>query len=748
MSFVGSRAARAPTRDALAPVLGATVAAGAAALAAALLAALGAPAAAFLALAPLALGPVLWPATAAFALLFFLLQKQGFVFHWRAESTKVSLDEIALFLGVLALPPAHVVLGVAASSLASQVVHRRAAYKAAFNVAQYALAATGAAGVALAMRSWGVPSPWFALASPLVFSVTTSLLVSFLFGRMEGEPALRVFRARFMPFSAMSATLGASLGLGVVALASLSPWATLAAVPVFLHVRRFGRLAEWADAELRTHQRLAAMSAEVAGSADLDSVATRILAACREILDAGEVRLLLSGAQGPREWREGPGSASGSVAALVQDARGQAIGSLSAGPKRGQRAFGERERHLLQTVAASVASASANASALRAAEAANRSLSESESRYRTLFETSRLQLHVLDREGRILDLNPAAARMLGLPQEEAVGRALPELLPDAAGVLRGALEAGFARGEAHDVECASRGQHFLLDARALPGEPARLVVFARDVTPLKALEAELRESNRVQHETIRRLENMNRELEEFTLWTTHDMREPLRSIGTIAGLLHEDLDRGISPEEARDMTRRICEGSERLKERVKALHAFSLIVQRDDAFGNVDLQEVVDVVVDSMEAKVRERRAQVVLPRGRFPIVRAQPHRIHQVVANLVENALKYGHAQEPRVEIGHEETPEGLRLFVRDNGPGIPAQYHHRIFQLFQRGPATQEPGSGAGLAIVKRIVEQHGGRVWVESEAGQGACFYVLLPSETARKPFEGAEGSPARP
>jgi len=733
LAFVASRARGRASLAPTTPVILAVCFAGALALAASLLAMLGAPWLRFLAAAPVSwsFGP--WPAVGVFALVFFLLEKQGFVFQWRGESTKVSLDEIALFLGALTLPVALVVAGVAASALANQALHRRGGAKAAFNVGSYTIAALLAASSALLARAWGVASPWSALAVPLVFGFTTSLLVSFLFSRMNGSPTLVVFRDRFLGFSVVAASLGASLGLVVVALARLSPWATLAALPAFLHMRRFGRLSEWADAELRTHQRLAAVSADVAGSAELDVVARKILVALRELLDAAEARLTLEPPLDARAWREGdaPPHASGGISAQIRDARGALVGSISVFPKPGQRAFGEREHHLLRTVASTFASAAANASALRDAERANVALRESETRYRTLFETTRMHLAVLDKEGRILDLNPAAARMLGRSRHELLGRSFPDLLPEAAACLREALEKGLLQGETHDVECAARGQHFLLDAKTLEGREPRLVVFLREVTTLKTLESELRDANRVQQETIRRLENMNRELEEFTLWTTHDMREPLRSIGTIAQILQEDLDR-ISPEEARDLTRRIREGSERLKERVKALHAFSLIVQRDDAFTNVDLQEVVDNVVESLEAKVAERRARIVLPERPFPIVRAQPHRIHQVLANLVENALKYGHAERPTVTLGHERTEAGLRLFVRDNGPGIPPQYHQRIFQLFQRGPATSEPGSGAGLAIVKRIVEQHGGRVWVESEPGQGACFQVLLPDK----------------
>lgn len=710
------------------------VALGAISLGLALAARAGIPQLAALATEPWKLGPLRVPLLIGFAGLLYLLQQQGFVFHWREQSTKVSLDELGIFLGILVLAPADVVLAVCTASTVNQVVHRRRADKAAFNVAQYTLAALVAVASVALLRGLGVGAPWAALPSPLVFSALTALVVSVLFSRMESISPLRVFVTRFGTFVAVGATLGVSLGLIVWALYQLHPLAVLAAVPVFAYLRRFGRLSEWADDELTTHRLVASVSAEVAGREDLDDVAARILFTCHDLIDCGEASLTLSDASRlPRVWRRRFGDAEGfgGVTAEIIGHDGARLGALSAFPQPGQRRYGEREHQLLRTVAASAAAAAANADALRIARDANRELAASEERYRSLFDTAHLLIHVLDEDGYVLEQNPAAATTLAWPAETLRTRTFDEIVCASEEPLVPTLK---VQGEVFGLEarlCARDGRevHVLLDARALAGEPQRYVVFSRDITPLKTLESELRRSMAQQNETIKRLENMNRELEEFTLWTTHDMREPLRSIGTIATFLHEDIG-SISAEEARDMARRISDGAEKLKERVKALHAFSLIVQRDDEFRDVDMQRVIEDVVTALEAKVADYGARIVLPDRPLPVVRAQPHRIDQVFANLVENALKYGRADAPVVTIGFDETPTEWRFFVRDNGPGIPQGYHERIFQLFQRGPEPREGGSGAGLAIVKRIAEQHGGRAWVESRPGEGACFYVSMP------------------
>lgn len=234
---------------------------------------------------------------------------------------------------------------------------------------------------------------------------------------------------------------------------------------------------------------------------------------------------------------------------------------------------------------------------------------------------------------------------------------------------------------------------------------------------------ELREANL-------RLSNANRELEEFTLWTTHDMREPLRSVGQLARILNEDLG-SLTHDEVRELAQRIQKGADGLKDRIKALHEFSRIVQEDGAFETVDLQELFEEAHAGLAARIEERGARVVVD-GPLPLIRAQRARLQNVLCNLIENALKYNDKPVPVVVVSAREHEHSWELSVRDNGPGIDPSFRERAFKLFQRGPGAKESGSGAGLAIVKRIVEQHGGHVWIEGGAGEGADFRFTLPRD----------------
>ncbi|HWH08462.1 MAG TPA: ATP-binding protein, partial [Candidatus Thermoplasmatota archaeon] len=533
--------------------------------------------------------PASWPAEdavlagGAFAAAFFVAQRLGFLLHWRGQAARISLEEFAVVVGLLVVPGPVLVAAVAASALVSQLLTRRPALKATFNVAQYVLGASLAVGAFAGLRALGVAPLWAAVPAPFVFALTSQASTATLFALLEKASPLRTFRARFLHWTVITSVVGLSLGLGSYALWRLHPVLIVAILPVFLLLTRFGRLTEWAEEEVRVHSALAEATTRVAATGDFDAITQAILERSGVIFGAGEVRLTLAVRPGPPQtwaWKHEQGASAHGIRVVVPMPAGEP-GEMVIFPRPGQRAYGERDRHLLAIVAAAVASSAAN---------------------------------------------------------------------------RRALD-------------------------------------------------ELQEANL-------RLSNANRELEEFTLWTTHDMREPLRSVGQLARILHEDLD-DLSPGEVRDLTGRIHKGAEGLKDRIKALHEFSRVVQEDVAFTMVDLNDVLDEAREGLTARIAERGARISCPEP-LPAVRAQHARILNVVCNLLENALKYNDKTDPLVQVSCRDAGDEWELSVRDNGPGIDPAFRERVFKLFQRGPGAKESGSGAGLAIVKRIVEQHGGRVW----------------------------------
>lgn len=245
----------------------------------------------------------------------------------------------------------------------------------------------------------------------------------------------------------------------------------------------------------------------------------------------------------------------------------------------------------------------------------------------------------------------------------------------------------------------------------------------------KALVAGLREAARRQASEVSRLRHHAAELEEFTYTVTHDLQEPLRGIETLAAYLVEEAPTA-SREDLADTAARVQRNALRLKDRVRGMLEFSRVVRADEQMEEVDVRAVVDDAVAALDHQIREAGATVVLPTAPLPRVTAHRVRVAQVLANLLENALKHNPGRNVRVEIGHRDEGDAHVLWVRDDGGGVPTEFHRRIFDVFQRGPdAAARRGSGVGLAIVKKVAERHGGRAWVESAPGRGATFYFTL-------------------
>jgi signal transduction histidine kinase len=236
----------------------------------------------------------------------------------------------------------------------------------------------------------------------------------------------------------------------------------------------------------------------------------------------------------------------------------------------------------------------------------------------------------------------------------------------------------------------------------------------------------------------RELESANRELEAFSYTISHDLRAPLRAINGFTSILMEEYADGL-PEEGRGYLRRVRDNGEHMGRLVDDLLAFSRLGRQALRTQAVDTRAMVDRALAQLAPMLEGRNVDLVV--GELPQCQADPHLLEQVFVNLLSNAIKYTQKKaSARIEIGATQrvpaatSPEGQgggpTFFVRDNGAGFDMAYANKLFGVFQRlHRSTDYEGTGVGLAIVHRIIDRHGGRIWAEAAVDQGATFYFTL-------------------
>jgi signal transduction histidine kinase len=224
----------------------------------------------------------------------------------------------------------------------------------------------------------------------------------------------------------------------------------------------------------------------------------------------------------------------------------------------------------------------------------------------------------------------------------------------------------------------------------------------------------------------------NRDLETLLYVTSHDLREPLRAIQNFANLVSTRYSAQLDPR-GQDFLARVVRGAERLDRLLEDVLTLSRVQRTAEPTSDVELAGVVRDVLQQLEGRTEQTHASVCVADD-LPRVRADRRWVTQAVYNLVANALKFTRPGEsPDIEIDtyvpHGNEPAGAGLVVKDRGPGVPAGYSERIFQLFQRAVGRDIEGTGAGLAIVRQIAERHGGKAWVRPREGGGAEFVVTF-------------------
>jgi light-regulated signal transduction histidine kinase (bacteriophytochrome) len=255
------------------------------------------------------------------------------------------------------------------------------------------------------------------------------------------------------------------------------------------------------------------------------------------------------------------------------------------------------------------------------------------------------------------------------------------------------------------------------------GQPA-LIGTLLDITERKRTEREL-----AKHAT--ELARSNADLENFAYIASHDLQEPLRAVSGFTELLARRY-KGRLDKDADEFIDFAVSGANRMKELINDLLAYSRIGTKGKPFAPVDCREALDQALRNLTVAIQEHQAHI-LTAGVLPVLSADQIQLVQLFQNLIANAIKFHGPELPRVHVSAERKEQDWIFCVRDNGIGIEARHFERIFTVFQRVHSGQAyPGTGIGLAICKKIVERHGGRIWVDSRTGRGASFCFTLPAE----------------
>ena len=352
---------------------------------------------------------------------------------------------------------------------------------------------------------------------------------------------------------------------------------------------------------------------------------------------------------------------------------------------------------------------------------------ESKERFQSAFLYAPIGMAIHSLDGRILRVNPAFCRMVGYPEADLLRLRCAELAQaDDRQLLAQDPGSSSVQHELRLLHRDGRTVHVQWNSslvRDAAGKPQYQIGQVVDISESKRAE-----------ERIRRyagdLERSNQDLQHFAYVASHDLQEPLRMVRGFVELLARRYE-GKLGDDADEYIHYAVDGATRMQNLIRGLLAYSRVGTQGKSFKEVDTGDALDQALDNLQVTIEENQATVT--HDPLPVVTGDDTQLAQLFQNLIGNAIKFRSAEPPKIHITASDKNGVWEIAVTDNGIGFDPQHANRIFQMFQRlhGP-TKFPGTGIGLALCKRIVERHGGRIWVDATPGQGSTFFFTLPRE----------------
>jgi PAS domain S-box-containing protein len=400
------------------------------------------------------------------------------------------------------------------------------------------------------------------------------------------------------------------------------------------------------------------------------------------------------------------------------------------GAAEGTSAFsGMTENTALLTLQAFVGVITITGLALAAAVAERERAAE---RFRVLVQAAPEAIVMVDQAGRIAQLNPQMERLFGYSRDELLGEQVERLVPRPFQSEHHLHRTGFyvepqvrAMGAGRDLfGLRKNGSEFPVEIGLGPiitDEGTFVIAVIVDITERKQTEA-------VARQYAEDLARSNADLEQYAYVASHDLQEPLRMVTGYCDLLQRRY-KGRLDKDADDFIDFAVEGANRMRALVQDLLAYARVSGESTQTEQVDCNQAFERALANLKGAVKDSNALVTS--SRLPAVNADASQIEQLFQNLIANSIKFRGAESPVIQLGAEGRNGSWLFSVSDNGIGVETRHSERVFEMFQRLHRRQDyAGTGVGLAICKKIVERHGGRIWLKSQPGEGSTFYFTLP------------------